>query len=349
MLTNTICGMRIAQSSKNGKLRNLGKVRSFVFHPTERRVVGIFVKRPDAALMFHRKDAFVRFGAFSLDEEGSGLLVSTAPDAMGARAERAAGINLDECVLWWGMPVVNESGESLGYVNNIDFNWKTGAVNSIEVGSGGVAKTALMGKISVEAKDILGFKRDFQNVQLAGTDADAGAAGADADAGAAGAGAAGASADTGAGAGAGADALQTAQPSESEKAAPVGQPAPPSPNCEDEAWDDAEPCGAILVSKCVNANTTSGGLVQAAGKATAKTKYKIRVVSKDARAKISEKTNITPQSASEAVNKASYTAGEKIGGQLTEARSMFKNFKDEFNRAYNGEGEGNSDSKESDK
>ena len=341
--------MRIAQSSKNGKLRNLGKVRSFVFHPTERRVVGIFVKRPDAALMFHRKDAFVRFGAFSLDEEGSGLLVSTAPDAMGARAERAAGINLDECVLWWGMPVVNESGESLGYVNNIDFNWKTGAVNSIEVGSGGVAKTALMGKISVEAKDILGFKRDFQNVQLAGTDADAGAAGADADAGAAGAGAAGASADTGAGAGAGADALQTAQPSESEKAAPVGQPAPPSPKSEDEAWDDAEPCGAILVSKCVSANTASGGLVQAAGKATAKTKYKIRVVSKDARAKISEKTNITPQSASEAVNKASYTAGEKIGGQLTEARSMFKNFKDEFNRAYNGEGEGNSDSKESDK
>lgn len=334
MLTNTICGMRIAQSSKNGKLRNLGKVRSFVFHPTERRVVGIFVKRPDAALMFHRKDAFVRFGAFSLDEEGSGLLVSTAPDAMGARAERAAGINLDECVLWWGMPVVNESGESLGYVNNIDFNWKTGAVNSIEVGSGGVAKTALMGKISVEAKDILGFKRDFQNVQLAGV------------------GAVGAGTGTGTGAagtGAGAGAVQTAQPSENEKAAPVGRPAPPSPNCEDEAWDNAEPCGAILVSKCVNANTTSGGLVQAAGKATAKTKYKIRVVSKDARAKISEKTNITPQSASEAVNKASYTAGEKIGGQLTEARSMFKNFKDEFNRAYNGEGEGNSDSNESDK
>ena len=344
MLTNTICGMRIAQSSKNGKLRNLGKVRSFVFHPTERRVVGIFVKRPDAALMFHRKDAFVRFGAFSLDEEGSGLLVSTAPDAMGARAERAAGINLDECVLWWGMPVVNESGESLGYVNNIDFNWKTGAVNSIEVGSGGVAKTALMGKISVEAKDILGFKRDFQNVQLAGAGAGAGAAGADADAGAA-----GASADTGAGAGAGTGAVQSAQPSENEKAAPVGQPAPPSPNCEDEAWDDAEPCGAILVSKNVNRASNSGGLVQAAGKATAKTKYKIRVVSKDARAKISEKTNITPQSASEAVNKASYTAGEKIGGQLTEARSMFKNFKDEFNRAYNGEGEGNRDSNEGDK
>ena len=341
MLTNTICGMRIAQSSKNGKLRNLGKVRSFVFHPTERRVVGIFVKRPDAALMFHRKDAFVRFGAFSLDEEGSGLLVSTAPDAMGARAERAAGINLDECVLWWGMPVVNESGESLGYVNNIDFNWKTGAVNSIEVGSGGVAKTALMGKISVEAKDILGFKRDFQNVQLAGTGAGAAGAGTGAGAGA-GTGAAGAGA-------AGAGAVQMAQPSENEKAAPVGQPAPPSPNCEDEAWDDAEPCGAILVSKNVNRASNSGGLVQAAGKATAKTKYKIRVVSKDARAKISEKTNITPQSASEAVNKASYTAGEKIGGQLTEARSMFKNFKDEFNRAYNGEGEGNSDSKESDK
>lgn len=336
MLTNTICGMRIAQSSKNGKLRNLGKVRSFVFHPTERRVVGIFVKRPDVALMFHRKDAFVRFGAFSLDEEGSGLLVSTAPDAMGARAERAAGINLDECVLWWGMPVVNESGESLGYVNNIDFNWKTGAVNSIEVGSGGVAKTALMGKISVEAKDILGFKRDFQNVQLVG----------------AGVGAAGAGTGTGTGTGAGAagaGAVQMAQPSENEKPAPVGRPAPPSANCEDEAWDDAEPCGAILVSKNVNRASNSGGLVQAAGKATAKTKYKIRVVSKDARAKISEKTNITPQSASEAVNKASYTAGEKIGGQLTEARSMFKNFKDEFNRAYNGEGEGNCDSNESDK
>ena len=159
MLMSTICGMHVVQTNEKDKLRRIGKVRSFVFHPSEKRVVGILVKRRDAAMMFHRKDVFVRFGAFSLEEEGSSLQIDNARDATDSRAERALGVKLADCVLWWGMPITNENGESVGCVNDVDFGWKTGVVNSIEVDLGSMAKTALLGKLTIDAKDIVGFKR----------------------------------------------------------------------------------------------------------------------------------------------------------------------------------------------
>ena len=287
MLTNTICGMQVIQADRKNKLRRIGKVRSFVFYPREKKVAGILVKRPDAALMFHRKDTFVRFGAFTLSEEYSGLQIEDVPDATDSRAQRSLGIKLDECVLWWGMPVKNESGENLGYVDNIDFSWKTGAVNSIEVGVGGVAKTALMGKIAVCESDILGFKR-----------------------------------------------TNDSSPSPEAKALMSGV------EIEDASWEAEDVCGAILVSDNVRADKADGGIVQRAGRATAKTKYKVRIVSNGAKSKISKATGISnAKQAGEAVNRASYAAGEKIGKQMEDAKGMFKGFKEEFKRAYNSDDE----------
>ena len=50
------------------KMKRIGKVHSFIFHPHKRRVVGFTVKRPDIALMMHRPDLFVAFDGFDIQE-----------------------------------------------------------------------------------------------------------------------------------------------------------------------------------------------------------------------------------------------------------------------------------------
>ena len=54
--------LRVVGGKKGTK--RIGKVKSCVFHPTERRCIGFIVKRPDLLWMFHRKDIFV--AAFGL-------------------------------------------------------------------------------------------------------------------------------------------------------------------------------------------------------------------------------------------------------------------------------------------
>ena len=82
----------------NFKGKKIGKVRRFVFHPSEKRVVGFTVKRPDAALMFHRKDLFVSINGFDIDDEGY-IVVRDDPSATDKGACKALGVNWDECVI----------------------------------------------------------------------------------------------------------------------------------------------------------------------------------------------------------------------------------------------------------
>ena len=63
--TKKLYGLRAVSEKKH---KNIGKVRRFVFHPSERRCIGLLVKRPDAALMFHRKDLFVSLDGFTIEE-----------------------------------------------------------------------------------------------------------------------------------------------------------------------------------------------------------------------------------------------------------------------------------------
>ena len=55
--TDELTGVRVIGGKKGTK--RIGKVRRFVFHPKEKRVVGFVVKRPDLLWMFRRKDLFV--------------------------------------------------------------------------------------------------------------------------------------------------------------------------------------------------------------------------------------------------------------------------------------------------
>ena len=65
LTTKSLFGRKVVSS----KGKKIGKVRRFVFHPSEKRVVGFTVKRPDAALMFHRKDLFVALDGFDIDDD----------------------------------------------------------------------------------------------------------------------------------------------------------------------------------------------------------------------------------------------------------------------------------------
>ena len=90
--------LRVVGGKKGTK--RIGKVKSCVFHPTERRCIGFIVKRPDLLWMFHRKDTFVALGGFDFADGR----IRVKPDAptSGHAVCRAMGLDWDKCVLWEG-------------------------------------------------------------------------------------------------------------------------------------------------------------------------------------------------------------------------------------------------------
>ena len=152
--TNELTGTRVIGGKKGTK--RIGKIRRFVFHPKEKRIIGFVVKRPDLLWMFHRADQFVPIDGYDMID---GRVV-IRPDAAtsGKAACKKMGLNWDDCVLWVGLPVMTESGQSFGFVGNVTFNRLTGAVESFETDSG-VTSNALLGKRTIPAGMIRGFKR----------------------------------------------------------------------------------------------------------------------------------------------------------------------------------------------
>ncbi len=153
--TSEYVGVRVVEAGKRNDKR-IGKVYHFVFHPTEKRVVGFMVKRPDLLLMFHRKDSFVALDGFRV-EDGR-VMINDDKTATGSAAVKRLGLDWDNCVLWVGMPVVTKGGKQLGYVGSVSFDVETGAVDSFDVGMGAM-NDAIVGKMTIPANMIRGFKR----------------------------------------------------------------------------------------------------------------------------------------------------------------------------------------------
>ncbi|MCL2825883.1 MAG: PRC-barrel domain-containing protein [Eggerthellaceae bacterium] len=152
--TNGLTGTRVI-GGKSGT-RRIGKVRRFVFHPTEKRVIGFIVKRPDFLWMFRRRDKFVSIDGYDM-VDGRVCIRNDAKATDGA-AYKALGVNPDECILWVGLPIMLEDGQSFGIVGNVVFNTRTGAVQSIESDSG-MTSNALLGKRDIPADMIKGFHK----------------------------------------------------------------------------------------------------------------------------------------------------------------------------------------------
>lgn len=154
MTNDELRGVRVL-GGKNGT-SNIGKVRRLVFHPRERRVVGFIVKRPDLALMFHRKDLFVSINGFDIVD--GRVVVRQTPDATDKGACKALGIDWDTCVMWEGLPLMTESGETLGMVGTVTFDRATGAISTVTADAGATANT-LLGTRVIPASYIKGFRR----------------------------------------------------------------------------------------------------------------------------------------------------------------------------------------------
>lgn len=157
--TKELTGQRVLTAKKSKKdpeaTRRLGKVRACVFHPKEKRCVGFLVKRPDAALMFHRKDVFVAVDGY--DFVDGRIVVHDDPAATDKDACKALGISWDDCVLWVGLPVMCQDGTEFGLVGDVVFDAETGAVHTLEVTAGAAANT-LLGRRQVPAELIRGFR-----------------------------------------------------------------------------------------------------------------------------------------------------------------------------------------------
>ena len=151
--TKRLIGCRAVEESKG---KRIGKVRHFVFHPSEKRCIGFTVKRPDAALMFHRKDLFVALHGYHFDE--GQIIVHSDSQATDKAAIKLLGVDWDACVIWIGMPAITQSGKMIGYVDSVTFDQSSGDVHSISI-ENGAANDAILGKRSVPANLIKGFRR----------------------------------------------------------------------------------------------------------------------------------------------------------------------------------------------
>lgn len=156
-----LTGQRIF-GGKDGT-KHIGKLRSCIFHPKERRCVGFIVKRPDLALMFHRSDLFVAIDGFDIVE--GGLRLHEDAEATGNAASKKLGVNWDDCVLWVGLPVMTEDGTAYGRVGEVIFDRKTGEVAELRTDAGATSNV-LLGKREIPAEYILGFRQGM-GVELA--------------------------------------------------------------------------------------------------------------------------------------------------------------------------------------
>lgn len=152
--THELTGTRVIGGKRGTK--RIGKIRYFVFHPTEKKVIGFIVKRPDLLWMFRRKDLFVSIDGYDMID--GRVVIRDSSDATGASAYRALKVNPDQCIMWVGLPLMTDDGKSYGVVGNVVFNQITGAVKSIESDSGATAN-ALLGKRDIPAKLIRGFRQ----------------------------------------------------------------------------------------------------------------------------------------------------------------------------------------------
>lgn len=138
---------------RSGIRPRIGRVVHVLFHPTEPRVVGMLVERPDIAMVIRRRDRILALDRAAFDGGAVNVNGSSAWDsAAGSRL----GIDWDRSVIWSGMPVRTESGRMLGSVRDAVFDPATGELNALGL-SGGVTADVAVGVRDLPARLVMGF------------------------------------------------------------------------------------------------------------------------------------------------------------------------------------------------
>lgn len=125
---------------RTGKRKRVGHVCEVLFHPTESRVVGFLVDRPDFLFVVRRRDKIVALDRTRIFDD---RMLVDGEDAWDKAAEKRLGFEWDKSVIWMGMPVKTESGRLLGYVRDGVFDEKSGRLNGIGLTQGKGADIAL--------------------------------------------------------------------------------------------------------------------------------------------------------------------------------------------------------------
>lgn len=162
--TKDLYGTRVVGGKKGTK--RIGKVRHFVFHPSEKRCLGFFVKRPDLLWMFRRKDLFVPLDGFEWEDGRVRLSNVNLKGYNGPAVCKELGIEWDRCTMWEAMPILTEDGEAFGRVGSVEFLKQSGKVTSIVADKGALDK-ALLGQLEIPAAYIRGFKLGVGDTAIA--------------------------------------------------------------------------------------------------------------------------------------------------------------------------------------
>ena len=144
-----------------GTFTRLGKVHQTVFAPDGRRVVGFLVTRPDVAGMIRRGDVFVALDAIAPCD--GGVRVTGGDESYDDAARTRLGLDWDACLIWAGMDAKTTDGRELGYVNDAEFNSRTGEVSTFMIGDGGVAQQ-LVGSLAIPVALLRGYERGYMLV-----------------------------------------------------------------------------------------------------------------------------------------------------------------------------------------
>ncbi len=161
---------------KTGARKRVGRLIDVLFHPSEPRVVGFTVERPDFLLMIQRSDRFVALDRTEILDD---RVVVNGPDAWGRAAAKRLDVLWERTVVWLGMPVRTESGDPLGRVRDATFAEEDGHLETLGLTEGLTADTALGTRV-FPARLVRGFEGDAvvvsDEVRAVATDGGAAAA-----------------------------------------------------------------------------------------------------------------------------------------------------------------------------
>ena len=137
--------------------KGMGKVIQPLVHPTEPRVIGLLVSRPDLLLMVKRPDRFVALDSCSI--AGTGILAPNGKEEWDGGAYSRLGVDPGACRLYMGQRVQTREGQALGTVSDILFDWSNGAIEEIQT-TQGTLSDKVKGKVSIPRDMLLGYAAD---------------------------------------------------------------------------------------------------------------------------------------------------------------------------------------------
>ena len=149
--------------------KKVGMVVQVLFHPSEPRIVGFEVRRPDLLFLFRRKTRFAPWPASSSVVTDGSIPAEHDRLLTPAQASKRLGFDYEDTVIWRGMPVTDSSGRTVGTVRDVGVGRSSGVLRSLYV-SGGTASDAAVGSTKLDAEFVRGFDGTAVQVSSKGFD-----------------------------------------------------------------------------------------------------------------------------------------------------------------------------------